>query len=258
VVIGSAAVGGAITVGGTGAQTGTITLGGGTGAQIVNVGTGGTGIKTINIGTSAIDNVITMGTATGAASLTLLSGTGDIAITSVDNVTINGGSAGSIIAIGTNVDGNVINVGTDNTAADTITIGSALDTIALTGAVTVTGNASFTNGAAVYADAGTVDDQCVGDNAVAALNTGNFFTIDMSEGDADCAVTFTGGTAGGIYILNLISGGAFEFTLAGTTTDSDIFCDAAFGANNDSAFVTVRAINATTVNVVSCSLNVDA
>ena len=80
VAIGAAMTTGTITIGGTGLQTGTITFGGGTGAQTVNIGTGGTGVKTIHIGDSAVANVITVGSTTGAASLTLQSGSGNIAM----------------------------------------------------------------------------------------------------------------------------------------------------------------------------------
>lgn len=80
VAIGAAMTTGTITIGGTGLQTGTITLGGGTGAQIVNVATGGTGVKTVHIADSAVANVITIGSLTGAASLTLQSGTGGISL----------------------------------------------------------------------------------------------------------------------------------------------------------------------------------
>ena len=77
--IGAAMTTGTIAIGGTGLQTGTITIGGGTGAQTVNLGTGATGVKTIHIGDSAVANVITLGSTTGAASLTLQSGSGNIA-----------------------------------------------------------------------------------------------------------------------------------------------------------------------------------
>lgn len=90
VEIGAAMTTGTISIGGTGLQTGTITFGGGTGAQIVNVGTGATGVKTINVGTSAVANVITVGTVTGAASLALKSGTGNIASNAGFTVNANG------------------------------------------------------------------------------------------------------------------------------------------------------------------------
>src|SRR3989339_841139 len=87
----------------------------------------------VNIGTGASAKTVTVGNATTTTALALNSGTGDMTLTSTDDVSILGGSAGSIINIGTNVDGNAINVGTDNTAADTIIVGSALDNVDLAG-----------------------------------------------------------------------------------------------------------------------------
>src|SRR3989339_853993 len=87
----------------------------------------------VNIGTGASAKTVTVGNATTTTARALNSGTGDMTLTSTDDVSILGGSAGSIINIGTNVDGNAINVGTDNTAADTIIVGSALDNVDLAG-----------------------------------------------------------------------------------------------------------------------------
>jgi len=77
------------------------------------------------------------GTGTDAISLQATAGSIDVdasqdmTIDVGNDITINGGSVGSIIAIGNNDDGNVFNIGTDNTAADDINIGSALDDITL-------------------------------------------------------------------------------------------------------------------------------
>jgi hypothetical protein len=94
--IGAGMTTGAITIGGTGLQVGTITLGGGTGAQIVNLATGGTGIKTVHIADSAVANVITLGSTTGAASTTIQSGTGNI------NLKPAGAAGAVIVKPGTN------------------------------------------------------------------------------------------------------------------------------------------------------------
>lgn len=64
----------------TGVNTGTCTFASGTGARTVELAGGGTGIKTINIGAAATADVITIGTTTGAGSLTLAAGTGDITV----------------------------------------------------------------------------------------------------------------------------------------------------------------------------------
>ena len=77
--VGASTTTGTITIGGT-AQTGTLTFGGGTGAQIVNLATGATGVKTVHIADSAVANVVTLGSLTGAASLKLQSGTGGLSL----------------------------------------------------------------------------------------------------------------------------------------------------------------------------------
>ena len=78
--VGAATTGGTIAIGGT-AQTGSITVGGGTGAQTVNLATGATGVKTVHIADSAVANVVTLGSTTGAASTTVQSGTGGLTLT---------------------------------------------------------------------------------------------------------------------------------------------------------------------------------
>jgi len=112
--------------------SGTLLLNNNSSTSTTGIGTGTT-TGAISIGTGAAAKTITIGSATTSSALTLLAGTGDITLTSIDDVTINGGSGGSVIAIGTNVDGDVINIGTDDTAADTITIGSAKDTCVISG-----------------------------------------------------------------------------------------------------------------------------
>ena len=265
------AVDGTITIGDT-AQTGTITIGDSSGTLAIDIGTGegattlglatgGTAANTINIGTGAIGNIITIGSATAAASLSLLGGTGDISIVSIDDLTLNGGSAGSIINVGTNVDGNVINVGTDNTAADTINIGSALDTIGVTGAVTVTGNVSLTNGALTYADT-NAEGACAAGAVTIDLSLGNFHTTDMS-GAADCTITFSNGAAGELHLIQLEYSGTNNFILADVTQQSEVIEDVCASAtagepdaDGDKVTLLVRATAADVVMIVSCAANI--
>lgn len=94
--IGSAAINGTLSIGGTGAHVGAISLGTGSGVQIIDLATGGTGAKTvtlgstassssvtintgtngINIGTNAVASTITIGNATGATAVTINTGSG--------------------------------------------------------------------------------------------------------------------------------------------------------------------------------------
>ncbi len=62
----------------TGVNTGTCRFGSGTGVRTVEIAGGGTGIKTVNIAAASTADVVVIGTTTGAGSLTLAAGTGDI------------------------------------------------------------------------------------------------------------------------------------------------------------------------------------
>lgn len=123
----------------TGVNTGQVDLAGGTGVRTINIGGGGTGAKTINIGGAASADVITIGDATGAGSLDLVCGTGNLTLTSTgagdilidsddtllldaDGVLELNSSAG-IIGIGSDADAFDINVGTGG-AARVITVGN--------------------------------------------------------------------------------------------------------------------------------------
>jgi hypothetical protein len=72
------------TISGTGANTGTINISTGSGAQTTNIGVNAAGVKTINIGTGAVANVVSIGSSTGAASLNLIAGSGDVSVTSAN------------------------------------------------------------------------------------------------------------------------------------------------------------------------------
>ena len=143
VAIGASMTTGTIAIGGTGLQTGTITIGGGTGAQTVNLGTGATGVKTIHIGDSAVANVITLGSTTGAASTTINSGSG--------NVNIAGGNF--------------------NLPTTTSTVGSIL--INNNAVLHSYGDVSniFVGGAGNYTLSGSTNNTCVGYQSGAGITT---------------------------------------------------------------------------------------
>lgn len=90
-------------------------------------------------------------TITGATDVVVGATADDVTITAEDDLTLNGGSAGSIITIGGNTEGNTVNIATDDTTADTINIGSAKDTVNIVGAMTMTagGGTAATGVAAV-------------------------------------------------------------------------------------------------------------
>lgn len=148
---------------------GTLNLGTGNNAKTIAIGTGNAG-NTILIGTnntvadsitmgSGLDlfslssaglNVTTSGALSGISTLNGVSiatsslgftATGTITSTGANAITLDSGTTGAVniatgnnaktVNIATNNKGNSINIGTDNTIADTIAIGSALDTLTL-------------------------------------------------------------------------------------------------------------------------------
>lgn len=100
----------------------------GTGADAIGLNASGTGGGISADTDDGAISIVADGAANGDISL---DAEDDITILAADDISINGNSAGSIINIGTNNDGDVINIATDNSVADTINIGSALDTINL-------------------------------------------------------------------------------------------------------------------------------
>jgi len=84
------------------------------------------GSQTFTTNNIADSGALTIKSASGANDLTLDSGT-------VGGVNIGTGNNAKTIAIGTGTAGNIINIGTNNTTSDTISIGSALDNVAITG-----------------------------------------------------------------------------------------------------------------------------
>ena len=113
--------------------------------------------RTINIGTGAAAQTVTVGSTNTTSSTTIQSGTGDIALSSGDNINIETTVGGDVINIGatnfartinigegTAID--TINIGVENTAVDVIRIGSATADLALDDAnwsITAAGAADF-------------------------------------------------------------------------------------------------------------------
>ena len=237
--IGSATTGGTIDIGGT-AQTGTITLGdssginivqigSGEGATTVNIAGGATAAKVVNIAIGAVANLVTIGSASGAASMDLLVGTGnfdlDGAATSdytfcatttsgtinfggtganTGTATIFGGSGAQQIDIADSTGGKTINLAT-GAGANIVAVGSdngasSLDLLAGTGNFTLNGNAATTY-------------------TIGAATTGG--TIDIG-GTAQTG-TMTLGDSSGVNIVQIGSGeGATTVAIAGGATAAKV------------------------------------
>lgn len=108
--------------------------------------TGATSTNTINglvINAGALSNVASLA---GSGALSITSGsTGAITLdsNSTGAVNIGTGNNAKTISIGTGTAGNTINIASDNTTADNVTIGSALDTITLKGNIILDGNVTI-------------------------------------------------------------------------------------------------------------------
>ena len=219
----------------------TVTVDGG-GAVEINSSGGAIGIgndavaQAINIGTGAAARTITVGNNEGATGLALTSGTGDIALSSTDAVTVSAGgiidinSSGGAIGIGTDANGQNINVGTG--AGRTITIGnnggatglvltSGTGSIALSS--TGTGDITLDSDDTLLLDADGVLELNSSAGAISIGNDADEQAINVGTGGA--ARTITIGNNTGATGLVLTSGtGSIALSSTGTgdiTLDSD-------------------------------------
>lgn len=181
--MGTAMTTGTITIGGTGLQTGTISIAPGTGAQTVNIATGGTGIKTLNLGTGAIGNIITIGTVSAAASLSLLVGTG--------NFSLNG-AATSTYTIGAATTSGTISIGgTAQTGTMTIAGGSGAQTLNIASS---TGGKSINIGNGAGANLLTLGSVTGASSISLLVGTGNFSLDGATTSTYTFAPSVTSGT----------------------------------------------------------------
>lgn len=174
------------------------------GALNVNVGptniggAGAAGANTINIGTSAFANIVSIGSVTGAASLTMRVGTGNF---SLDGV------GASIYTIGPSTTGGTMNFGGTgaNTGAMTIAGGTGAQTINI---------ANSTGGKTVAIATGA------GANAVTIGSTNTTSATTIQSGTGDLVMTSTDrATIDAVGVLELNSSGA----AIGIGNDADAF-----------------------------------
>ena len=247
--IGASATTGAITIGGTGLQTGAISIGTGTGAQAINLGTGGTGIKTINIGTGAVENLLTMGSTSGAASTRINSGTGGLLMTT-------GAATDATLTLGTTGSG-VIGSSTANSDKIAIKPQSTTTTASFTGTLTsadLTANQTWTlpNATGNLLTAGVLvgitNFNASGNYLPATNGARNILVIVQGGGGGGGGVGTSGGSAGGgaaggyseAFISNV--SGTYVVTVGGTAAGG--VGNAAGTNGNASSFVqTATSIN---------------
>jgi len=196
---------------GSGTSTGTITIGSATTSQGITVqaGTGdlalsstddftATASGTVGLFATAVENLVTLGNETGASSLHLLAGTGNIDIQGVAATTITIGDAAQTariavgessatmtdLSLGTGVGAHAIHIGDGGTAAQVITMGSTSAASAIT----------------VQAGSGDVSITSADDFTTTALGTVNLFAsaaenlITLGSNTTASAVTIQAGT----------------------------------------------------------------
>ena len=212
----------------TGANTGQIDVFGGTGARTVNIAGGGTGIKTINIGAAATADVISIGDATGAGSLALITGTGGFSLQS------EGTSDITVTTAGTDFDidcvGGAINIASNQAENDAITIEASaanggIQILAGTGGIRIgdevdcagitIGNIAPTQDRVIVIGSGTVVTAAVtdaisiaGDGATTNANsikTLNLNTGGVAIGEVNTYIA-TGAVTSGTHLTEIATG----------------------------------------------------
>ena len=146
----------------TGVNTGTCKFASGTGARTVEIAGGGTGVKTINIGAAATADVITIGSTTGAGSLALMAGSGDVNVSGnlvladvATQLEMNGGAATDFVGQATLVAGTVTVANTNIASNDRIFVQrSALNGTPALGFLVTTISAATSFTVAAYNSAG--------------------------------------------------------------------------------------------------------
>ncbi len=205
-------------------------------------------------GVASIDTI-----ATSATALTF-AGAGTISSTTISAITLDSGTTGLVnlgtgnnaktINLGTGTAGNAINIGTNNTTADTIALGSALDT------VTITGNSSSTfvlNAVTLDAtelnrldghDAALVDTNDAVSTAITGAGALNSGSITSGFGAIDTgADNLT--TTGSIFGNDVDRSTAGALTFGNTNATSTSICNSAgcdtitIGTNADADAITI-------------------
>jgi fibronectin-binding autotransporter adhesin len=180
----------------------------------------------VDIATGTSTGAVTIGSTITTQAILLQSGTGDVTITSTDDfaftatddITLNGGSAGSLINIGTNTQGNIFHIGDNDTTADTITIGSAKDTSSLAGIAVTVGSTGTTSTLTLQSGSGGVN-----------LNASNNQPTNINTGTSTGLVTIGGGS--GTFSLqttniDISSAGAITGATGITSATGDITASA--------------------------------
>lgn len=250
---------------GDAAQTGTMKFGESSATVQVDVGTG-TGAKTINVGTGGTGaKAITIGDAAAAGAITVQSGTGDLALTSTDAITMTSAGAFNIganavaqtIALGNETGASSLalkagtgNITMDGVAATTITIGDAAQTGTMkfgesSAAVEVdiasgTGNKTVNLGTGTAVNAINIGTGGTGAKTIGIGDGASTGTITVASGSGGALINSsvnnptginTGTSTGAVSIGNALAGAITADSAAGISLDaataSNVTCSGA-------------------------------
>ncbi len=230
ITIGDAAQTAAITIGASTATMTDLSLGTGVGAHVIHIGDGGTASQDLR-----------MGSASGASPVALKSGTGDITLTSTDQIALT---------VATNATDNIVLTNTASTDVDAISLVStaggiqhASNNVASTWTHTANGAADDLS----FIVAGAFDGSLV---LTSSGTAGNAIDIDTTAGGID--IDMAGGAAGEDFSIVTATSidfqpseaqpGQFKVVAGGTnagdvieleSTDGRIILDANGGSNGD-------------------------
>jgi hypothetical protein len=240
---------------GDAAQTGTMKFGESSATVEVDLATG-TGAHTVHVADGAGVQTVTVGSTNTTSGTTIQSGTGDIAITSTDDLNIGTNATAQDITIGneTAASSLVLHAGTgnitiDGVAATTITVGDAAQTGIMkfgessasvqvdlatgTGAHTVNlanggggtqvvdiGSTSSASSLSLFAGTGNIDMQGVAATTITIGKSDQTGTISM--GTSTAGLTMNLATGNGAKVVNVATGtGIDQIVLGGGGTAAD-------------------------------------
>jgi hypothetical protein len=241
---------------------------------------------------SALTGITSIDTIAVSSTALTFAGAGSISSTTTAAITIDSGTTGDVnlgtgnnaktINLGTGTAGNTINIGTNNTVADAINIGSALDTTTLAGAFTL--SALTTNGGVLYTNgSGAVGQTAAGSLGYVLTSNGGgaptwtdpgsltvrWNTIDDPNGNqtlamADYTTTWNWATADTETAFSatanaLTSGTLFNLSstsTAGAGSGNSFLLDLSRSGTNSNASHTAYGIRSQVTNTGTTSTNI--
>ncbi|KKL83738.1 hypothetical protein LCGC14_1971720, partial [marine sediment metagenome] len=205
------------------ANTGTFNL------TVSQTGVGDNELRLASAGTAT--NAVALAASTGGVTVTTGSGAnGDFLVTTGDDVIITSGDDTTL----TSTVGSLYNIGTDDTTADTITIGSAKDTISVDGIAVTIGSTAGTSATTIQSGTGDISVTSTDDLTISGTTNS---VISIAANAAAQLVTV--GNETGVSSLHLLAGTG-DIDMQGVAASTITIGDAA-----QTAAITIGASTAT-------------